>query len=192
MKLRRLISCITSCGRCDFCRKSMYSHCRTGGWILGNTIDGTQAEFVRIPYADTSLYPLPAGANEEALVMLSDIFPKGQPGNPAVLRRFFFVFNGEMNWVEDSFTAVDYLGKQNWSGIGQRIYEQALVEEADLTRLAQKGDLTMFGDGVTVPDAAAIETMAWNMAQGKLVTDTVPTETGDHWGGDSDCSGQLH
>lgn len=55
----------------------MYSHCTTGGWILGNTIDGTQAEFVRIPYADTSLYPIPSGADEEALVMLSDILPTG-------------------------------------------------------------------------------------------------------------------
>jgi alcohol dehydrogenase len=55
----------------------MYSHCTTGGWILGNTIDGTQAEFVRIPYADNSLYPIPEGADEEALVMLSDILPTG-------------------------------------------------------------------------------------------------------------------
>ena len=55
----------------------MYSHCVNGGWILGNKIDGTQAEFVRIPYADTSLYPIPAGADEEALVMLSDILPTG-------------------------------------------------------------------------------------------------------------------
>ena len=53
----------------------MYSHCRTGGWILGNTIDGTQAEYVRTPHADTSLYRLPADADEEALVMLSDILP---------------------------------------------------------------------------------------------------------------------
>ena len=70
-----LISCITACGRCDFCRKAMYSHCRNGGWILGHRIDGTQAEYVRIPHADTSLYPLPAGADEEAMVLLSDIFP---------------------------------------------------------------------------------------------------------------------
>ena len=55
----------------------MYSHCTTGGWILGNSIDGTQAEFVRIPHADNSLYPIPAGADEEALVMLSDILPTG-------------------------------------------------------------------------------------------------------------------
>jgi alcohol dehydrogenase len=74
---RVLISCITSCGKCDFCKKGLYSHCRSGGWILGNTIDGTQAEHVRIPHADTSLYHLPPQADEEALVMLSDIFPTG-------------------------------------------------------------------------------------------------------------------
>jgi alcohol dehydrogenase len=72
-----LISCITSCGRCSFCRKGMYSQCRTGGWILGNRIDGTQAEYVRIPYADTSLYALPPEADDEAATMLSDIFPTG-------------------------------------------------------------------------------------------------------------------
>jgi alcohol dehydrogenase len=55
----------------------MYSHCETGGWILGNTIDGTQAEFVRIPHANMSLYPIAADADEEALVMLSDILPTG-------------------------------------------------------------------------------------------------------------------
>ena len=72
-----LISCISSCGKCDYCRRGMYSHCTTGGWILGNTIDGTQAEYVRIPHADTSLYRIPAGSDEEALVMLSDILPTG-------------------------------------------------------------------------------------------------------------------
>ena len=72
-----LISCITSCGKCEFCKKAMYSHCLVGGWILGNTIDGTQAEYVLIPFADNSLYPIPAGADEEALVMLSDILPTG-------------------------------------------------------------------------------------------------------------------
>lgn len=90
-----LISCITSCGRCHYCRRGMFSHCTTGGWILGNTIDGCQAEFVRIPYADTSLYPIPAGLDEEALVMLSDILPTGfecgvlngkvEPGNTVAI-----------------------------------------------------------------------------------------------------------
>jgi alcohol dehydrogenase len=72
-----IISCVTSCGKCDFCKKGMYSHCEKGGWILGYKIDGTQAEYVRIPYADNSLYPIPAGSDEEALVMLSDILPTG-------------------------------------------------------------------------------------------------------------------
>jgi alcohol dehydrogenase len=75
---RVLISCITSCGRCEYCKKGMYSHCEDGGWILGHLIDGTQAEYVRIPYADNSLYHIPANAgDEEALVMLSDILPTG-------------------------------------------------------------------------------------------------------------------
>ncbi len=92
---RVLISCISSCGKCDYCRKQMYSHCTSGGWILGNSIDGTQAEFVRIPHADTSLYPIPKGVDEEALVMLSDILPTGfecgvlngkvQPGNTVAI-----------------------------------------------------------------------------------------------------------
>ena len=90
-----LISCISACGKCEYCRKLMYSHCTTGGWILGNKIDGTQAEFVRIPYADTSLYPIPDGSDEEPLVMLSDILPTGfecgvlngkvQPGSTVVI-----------------------------------------------------------------------------------------------------------
>ena len=72
-----LISCISACGKCEYCRRGMYSHCTTGGWILGNQIDGTQAEYVRIPHADTSLYHAPATADQEALVMLSDILPTG-------------------------------------------------------------------------------------------------------------------
>jgi alcohol dehydrogenase len=72
-----LMSCVSACGTCSFCRKQMYSHCIHGGWILGNSIDGTQAEFVRTPFAEMSLYHIPEGADEEALVMLSDILPTG-------------------------------------------------------------------------------------------------------------------
>ena len=72
-----IISCVTACLKCDFCKRGMYSHCRVGGWILGCAIDGTQAEYVRIPQADGSLYSFPAGGDEEALVMLSDILPTG-------------------------------------------------------------------------------------------------------------------
>jgi len=72
-----IISCISACGTCDYCRRGMYSHCRNGGWILGHKIDGTQADYVRTPHADTSLYHVPAGTEEDALVMLSDILPTG-------------------------------------------------------------------------------------------------------------------
>jgi alcohol dehydrogenase len=72
-----LISCISSCGTCEYCRRSMYSHCTSGGWVLGNSINGTQAEYVRIPVADSSLYKVPEGVDPETLVMLSDIFPTG-------------------------------------------------------------------------------------------------------------------
>ena len=70
-----LISCVSACGHCAACRLQMYSHCTSGGWILGNRIDGTQAEYVRIPHADLSLYAVPKGVSEETLVLLSDILP---------------------------------------------------------------------------------------------------------------------
>ena len=74
---RVVVSCISSCGKCDYCRRGMYSHCVNGGWILGNKVDGTQAEYVRTPFADTSLYHVPSSGDEDALVMLSDILPTG-------------------------------------------------------------------------------------------------------------------
>lgn len=74
---RVLISCITSCGTCGFCKDKMYSQCEKGGWLLGHKIDGTQAEYVRIPFADTSLYHIPPNVDEEAIVMFSDILPTG-------------------------------------------------------------------------------------------------------------------
>ncbi|MGV9994565.1 zinc-dependent alcohol dehydrogenase family protein [Streptomyces sp. NPDC003374] len=73
---RVLISCITACGRCRYCREAMYGQCLGGGgWILGHLVDGTQAEYVRVPYADLSVHPLPAGVTNEDAVLLADIFP---------------------------------------------------------------------------------------------------------------------
>jgi alcohol dehydrogenase len=75
---RVLVSCISSCGRCRFCRQSMYSQCQSGGgWILGHLVDGTQAELVRIPFADNSLYPVPEGLSDEDVLFLADILPTG-------------------------------------------------------------------------------------------------------------------
>ncbi|KAH3684095.1 hypothetical protein WICPIJ_004935 [Wickerhamomyces pijperi] len=75
-----LISCITSCGSCVYCKKGLQSHCMDGGWILGHNINGTQAEYVRIPHADNSLYNIKryeGSIKDEALLMLSDILPTG-------------------------------------------------------------------------------------------------------------------
>jgi alcohol dehydrogenase len=73
---RVLVSCISACGACRFCREARFGQCiGGGGWILGNEIDGTQAEYVRVPFADNSTYPVPAGVSDEELLMLADILP---------------------------------------------------------------------------------------------------------------------
>ncbi|MFJ8787702.1 zinc-dependent alcohol dehydrogenase family protein [Streptomyces sp. NPDC102462] len=73
---RVLVSCITSCGRCRFCREGGYGQCLGGGgWILGHLVDGTQAEYVRVPYADLSVHALPGAVRSEDAVLLADIFP---------------------------------------------------------------------------------------------------------------------
>ncbi len=75
---RVLVSCISACGRCRYCRQGRFGQCLGGGgWILGHTIDGTQAEKVRVPFADTSTYPVPPGVPDEELLMLADILPTG-------------------------------------------------------------------------------------------------------------------
>jgi alcohol dehydrogenase len=75
---RVLVSCVSACGACRYCRDGHYGQCLGGGgWILGNEIDGTQAEYVRIPFADNSTYPVPAGVGDEALLMMADILPTG-------------------------------------------------------------------------------------------------------------------
>ena len=75
---RVLISCISACGRCEYCRDGHAGQCTGGGgWIFGHLIDGTQAECVRVPFADTSTYRVPAGATDEEILMLADILPTG-------------------------------------------------------------------------------------------------------------------
>jgi alcohol dehydrogenase len=80
---RVLISCITACGTCSYCHQGLYAHCLADegtsgiGWVLGHLIDGTQAELVRVPFADNSVYKMPEGVSDDAAVMLSDILPTG-------------------------------------------------------------------------------------------------------------------
>ncbi|MDQ1625399.1 MAG: alcohol dehydrogenase, partial [Actinomycetota bacterium] len=73
---RVLVSCVSACGHCRYCREGSYGQCLGGGgWILGHKIDGTQADYVRVPFADTSTYLVPAGLDDEAVLMLADILP---------------------------------------------------------------------------------------------------------------------
>lgn len=80
---RVIISCISACGSCEYCHQGLYAHCLADegasgiGWVFGHLIDGTQAELVRVPFADNSLYKVPEGVSDEAAVMLSDILPTG-------------------------------------------------------------------------------------------------------------------
>ncbi len=73
---RVLVSCVSACGRCRYCRTGMFGQCLGGGgWILGHRVDGTQAEYVRVPFADTSTYKIPDGVADESALMLADILP---------------------------------------------------------------------------------------------------------------------
>ena len=74
---RVIVACITACGSCENCRRGIPSNCLDGGWVLGNTIDGCQAELVRVPFADNGLYHIPPAINEETALMLADIVPTG-------------------------------------------------------------------------------------------------------------------
>lgn len=93
---RVLVSCIAGCGTCRFCREARYGQCtQGGGWALGHTIDGVQAEYARVPFADLSTHLLPAGVGNEAALMLADILPTSyevgvlagqvQPGDTVVI-----------------------------------------------------------------------------------------------------------
>jgi alcohol dehydrogenase len=80
---RVIVSCVSACGACQYCHSRLPSHCLADegasgvGWIFGHLIDGTQAEYVRVPFADSSVYKVPEGVSDEAAVMLSDILPTG-------------------------------------------------------------------------------------------------------------------
>ena len=73
---RVLVSCVSACGRCEYCRQGHFGQCLGGGgWILGYKVDGTQADYVRVPFADNSTYAIPPGLSDEAVLMLADILP---------------------------------------------------------------------------------------------------------------------
>jgi len=120
---RVLVSCITACGSCRFCREGSYGQCLGGGgWILGHLIDGTQAEYLRVPFADTSTHAIPAGVSDEVVLMLADILPTGYEVG---------VLNGGVR--PGDVVAVVGAGPIGLSAImGARLYSPAHVVAIDL------------------------------------------------------------
>ena len=118
-----LVSCITACGACRYCREGSYGQCLGGGgWILGHKIDGTQAEYVRVPFADTSTYPVPAGVTDEQILMLADILPTGYEVG---------VLNGKVR--PGDVVAIVGAGPIGLSAImGSRLYSPSHVVAIDL------------------------------------------------------------
>ncbi|MCU1456467.1 MAG: alcohol dehydrogenase [Actinomycetia bacterium] len=137
---RVLVSCISACGACSYCRESRYGQCTGGGgWILGHIIDGTQAEFVRVPFADTSTYPVPAGAEDEDILMLSDILPTGYEVG---------VLNGQVR--PGDVVAVVGVGPIGLSAImGARLYSPSHIVAIDLADSRLEA-AKQFGADVTV------------------------------------------
>jgi alcohol dehydrogenase len=140
---RVLVSCITACGSCRYCRASQYGQCLGGGgWILGHKIDGTQAEYVRVPFADTSTYPVPDGASDEDILMLADILPTGYEVG---------VLNGRVQ--PGDVVAVVGSGPIGLSAImGSRLFSPSHVVAIDLAD-ARLEAAKKFGADVTVNPA---------------------------------------
>ncbi len=140
---RVLVSCISSCGTCRYCRESRYGQCLGGGgWILGHLIDGTQAEYVRVPFADTSTYPAPPGVSDEALLMVSDILPTGYEVG---------VLNGQVR--PGDVVAVVGAGPIGLSAImGSRLYSPSHIVAVDMAD-ARLEAAKQFGADIIVNNA---------------------------------------
>ncbi len=137
---RVLVSCISACGTCRYCREGHAGQCLGGGgWILGHKIDGTQAEYVRVPFADTSTYPLPAGASDEEVLMMADILPTGYEVG---------VLNG--NVQPGDVVAIVGAGPSGLSAItGARLFSPSHVVAIDLADVRLEAAKT-FGADITV------------------------------------------
>jgi alcohol dehydrogenase len=137
---RVLVSCISACGSCRFCREGRYGQCLGGGgWILGHLIDGTQAELVRVPFADTSTYPIPDGVSDEDMLMLSDILPTAYEVG---------VLNGHVR--PGDVVVVVGAGPIGLSAItGARLFSPSLIVAVDLVD-GRLDAAKLFGADVTV------------------------------------------
>jgi alcohol dehydrogenase len=140
---RVLVSCVSACGACRYCRDSRYGQCLGGGgWILGNEIDGTQAEYVRVPFADNSTYPMPDGVSDEDMLMLADILPTAYEVG---------VLNGRVG--PGDVVAVVGAGPIGLSAIsGARLFSPSLVVAIDMAS-ARLDAAKQFGADVVINNA---------------------------------------
>lgn len=147
---RVLLSCISSCGRCRYCKVGQYGQCRGGGgWILGHLIDGVQAEYARIPFADQSVYKIPAGVSDEHVLFLSDILPTGYEVG---------VLNGKVQ--PGDTIAVVGAGPIGLAAImGSRLYSPGKVVAIEPTA-ARRAWATTFGADLAVAPEDAKDTIA--------------------------------
>ncbi|QQQ74197.1 zinc-dependent alcohol dehydrogenase family protein [Saccharothrix sp. 6-C] len=154
---RVLLSCISACGRCEYCRTGVYGQCLGGGgWVLGHTVDGTHAERVRVPFADTSTYLLPDGVTDAAAVMLSDILPTAYEVG---------VLNGE---VEPGQTVVVVgAGPIGLAAIETaRLYSPGHVVAVDLAESRLEA-AKQFGADLTVNAADDVERVVFELTGGR-------------------------
>ena len=154
---RVLVSCITACGTCRFCREQRYGQCiGGGGWILGHLIDGTQAEYVRVPFADTSTYPVPDGVSDEAVLMVADILPTSYEVG---------VLNGKV--APGDVVAIVGAGPIGLSAIiGARLYSPSHVIAIDLAD-NRLDAAKRFGADVTVnPEREDAESVVRDLTDG--------------------------
>jgi len=140
---RVLVSCISACAHCRFCREGHAGQCLGGGgWILGHKIDGTQAEYVRVPFADTSAYPVPEGCTDEEILMLADILPTGYEVG---------VLNGNVR--PGDVVAIVGAGPIGLSAItGARLYSPSHIVAIDLAD-SRLDAAKQFGADITVNNA---------------------------------------
>ena len=140
---RVLVSCVSACGACRYCRDSRYGQCLGGGgWILGNEIDGTQAEYVRVPFADNSTYPMPDGVSDEDMLMLADILPTAYEVG---------VLNGRVG--PGDVVAVVGAGPIGLSAVsGARLFSPSLVVAIDMAP-ARLDAAKQFGADVVINNA---------------------------------------
>jgi alcohol dehydrogenase len=159
---RVLVSCISACGACRYCRVGSYGQCvGGGGWILGHKINGTQAEYVRVPFADTSTYPAPAGVSDEQLLMLADILPTGYEVG---------VLNGQVH--PGDVVAVVGTGPIGLSAImGARLYNPSHIVAIDLADSRLEA-AKAFGADITINNSREDAVAAVREITGGLGSDT--------------------